>query len=184
MPCVRDVWLLSLPLILSGVMHMLVVRRNWFAALRRPIHERLFGANKTWRGVVVMPLGAMLGTAVASWQQSLLVEPHAIRPLAGVHWAVLGFFLGLAYVLFELPNSWLKRRLGAPPGQRPVAYRPYFVLLDHSDSVTGCVLVYAWLTRAPAASVLASALSGPLIHLLVNAGLYLVGIRRSETRYP
>src|SRR5688572_16056119 len=95
------VLILSIPLIVAGGLHMAVVTLNLLPGLKIPIHRGWFGANKTWRGVLVMPLAAALGVKIAS----------ALWPSEFGGWSSLslGFLLGLAYVLFELPNSFIKR---------------------------------------------------------------------------
>jgi CDP-diglyceride synthetase len=91
---------------------------------------------------------------------------------------VLGVLLGLAYALAELPNSFVKRRLGIEPGKRPPRHAAWFALLDQADSAIGCVLVYGWaLGLTPGTMLLLLAL-GPAIHLLVNYTLYLMRLRR------
>lgn len=60
---------LALPVVLAGILHMVVVKKDWLPGLKRPVDggltlggERLFGDNKTWRGFVVMiALSALLG---------------------------------------------------------------------------------------------------------------------------
>src|SRR4029079_14384826 len=87
---------LSLPLVISGDLHMMVVRFDWLQVLKIPIQAKLLGPNKTWRGVIVMALT----TALGAWLTSL-VWPDAFgswNPL------VLGALLGLAYAVAELPN--------------------------------------------------------------------------------
>ena len=45
-----------LPLIVTNVAHMVLVKRNGWAGLSIPIHVGAFGANKTWRGVVFVSI--------------------------------------------------------------------------------------------------------------------------------
>jgi hypothetical protein len=40
----------------------------------------------------------------------------------------LGFCLGLGFILAELPNSWIKRRVGIKPGDLSPKYPIYFAL--------------------------------------------------------
>ena len=48
-------WYLQIPVVIGGVLHMLVVTHNWLPTLKKPIQQRLFGANKTWRGMLLVP---------------------------------------------------------------------------------------------------------------------------------
>ncbi len=177
MTALRTALYLALPLVLSGVGHMVVVKANLFARLRRPISERHFGANKTWRGVVFVPLF----TIPCVWAVALL-EP-SVAAQVSVHLrdgslTLLGFALGVAYVLFELPNSWMKRRLGIAAGELPSKSAALFGLIDQADSAIGCAIVYALLRQVSLFTLLLLVLVGPAIHLVVNVSLFAVGLRK------
>src|SRR5690606_27440044 len=90
----------------------------------------------------------------------------------------LGLALGLAYVAFELPNSYMKRRLGIAPGKLPERNRFVFALVDQSDSAIGCMLVYALFVAPPWPVLLLLAFLGPAVHLAANLGLYSLGLRK------
>lgn len=167
----------TLPLVFSGALHMVVVKKDLFATLRRPIHATLFGQNKTWRGVVVMPLLTVPGVYLT------LPVIRALRPaltadFAGASPLVLGLVLGLAYVLAELPNSYMKRRLGIAPGKLPERNRLVFALGDQADSALGCTLAYALFVAPPWPVLLVLLLLGPTVHLVANLTLYSLGLRK------
>jgi CDP-diacylglycerol--serine O-phosphatidyltransferase len=170
MKSLADALVLSLPLVISGGLHMMVVRFDWLRALKIPIHRGLLGPNKTWRGVVVMVLTAAFGVWLTSF----------VWPEAFGSWNpfVLGALLGLAYVLAELPNSYFKRRLGIPAGKRPARNRAWFALADQADSAIGCALVYGWALRLSAMTILLLVAVGPAVHLVANYSLYLLRLRR------
>jgi hypothetical protein len=90
----------------------------------------------------------------------------------------LGMLLGLGYLLAELPNSYLKRRLGIPAGRPSPRYRAAFALLDQADSALGFALVYAVITDVPAAQLVLMVLLGPAIHAVANLTLYGLGLRK------
>jgi hypothetical protein len=166
----KQALILSVPLIISGGTHMALVKLDLLTPLKIPIHRRWFGANKTWRGVLVMPLAAALGVRLA-----LMFWPDEF---GGWNSFVLGLLLGLAYVLAELPNSFIKRRIGIEPGKRPLRNAAWFALADQADSAIGCALVYGWALRLAAATVLILIAIGPAIHLIVNYSLYLMHLRK------
>ncbi|MBC8145714.1 MAG: hypothetical protein H7X80_09010, partial [bacterium] len=83
---------LILPLIISNIIHMVVIKKGWLPSLAVPISTPLFGANKTWRGFIVLPILNGFMTAMLS-----LGDPFASSLL-------LGAALGFVYMLFELPN--------------------------------------------------------------------------------
>ncbi len=121
-----------LPMICSNISHMLVVKYDLLSFCKVPIWSYGFGANKTWRGFVVLPLlNALFLTLIMQ-----LTEQPCRHPFA------LGFALGLMYLLFELPNSFLKRRLGIKAGESATKYRFFFYLLDKTDSAFGVLLFY------------------------------------------
>jgi hypothetical protein len=167
---VRQALILSLPLVISGGLHMAVVKLDLLSALKVPIHRVWFGGNKTWRGLIVMALTSALGVWL-TW----LVWP---QEFGGWNPLVLGSLLGLAYAIAELPNSFVKRRLGIAPGKRPAHHTTWFTLADQADSAIGCALVYAWALRLSVATVLLLVTVGPAIHLIVNYSLYLLNLRK------
>lgn len=158
---------LVLPLVVANVVHMIAIRRDWMPALARPVSARLFGANKTWRGFVLLP--ALNAVAVP------LFTPSA--PIAGS--IALGALLGAVYMLFELPNSWVKRRMGIASGRRAPSH-PYLVaLMDKTDSALGVTLAY-WAIAGIApleAALLFLCCSGA--HVFFSLLLVSLGIKRS-----
>ena len=167
---VTQALILSLPLVLSGGFHMAAVKLDLLPALKIPIHHAWFGRNKTWRGLLVMPATAALGVVLAA-----AVWPEQF---GGWNPVVLGVLLGLAYALAELPNSFVKRRLGIDAGKRPPRHAAWFALADQADSAIGCGLVYAWALRLTAGPMLLLMAIGTSIHLIVNYSLYLMRLRR------
>ena len=170
---------LLLPLVISGILHMVVVKRHVFPGLAVPIAQPIFGANKTWRGVVLMPLFGSCGLTLSVWTQDTWVFGRGPLPVHLGEWSsivALGGCLGLGYVLFELPNSFLKRRLGIAPGEAAESWRILFFLLDRLDSATGCALVYLIFGVAPF-SVIMMIPTGMAIHITVTFLLKSVGLK-------
>ena len=164
---------LSVPLIFAGVLHMVIVKADFFPSLRRPVHLQTFGTNKTWRGMIAMPV--LTATGFVLTRSLPPFSNLSLHSLLGV-----GLGVGLAYVLAELPNSALKRKLGIKPGKLPENQKAIFVLLDQSDSVVGCCLAYAWfMPEIPAAALVWCALLSPGIHLALNLALYFAGLRKN-----
>jgi hypothetical protein len=58
--------LLVLPLVFGGVLHMVAVKLDILSYLKKPIHQRWFGLNKTRRGFLIMPLVTFPGVVVAN----------------------------------------------------------------------------------------------------------------------
>lgn len=168
------------PLALAGALHMVVVKKNFLQALAIPIHEKWFGVSKTWRGMLFMPLFTILGF-------------YLIVAFSGAHAGHLGFdlnkyspielglMLGLAYVIAELPNSFIKRRLGIPAGQLPLTNRFFFILADQLDSIIGCGLVYVVVVGMPWATFLWLIIIGLYIAFALKNILYHLGYKKTLT---
>ena len=176
---------------------MVVVKRRWLARLATPLDggrcvrgHRVFGYNKTWRGVVVM-IGA--GAAVGAVQGALGGEALADVSALGDVWLLaatpVGYALqygaahalfGLGYALGELPNSFLKRQMDIAPGKTGAGVLgAFFLLLDQADSVAACLLV-GWLAFPLGAPlVLLSITSMTALHLALNAALHKGGVRKN-----
>lgn len=172
--------LMMIPVVVGGVLHMVVVTQDWFKALKVPVHQGLFGANKTWRGFVVMPIITMPG-ALLLWGIMHLTEISLTTSVMQYRWPILGLLLGLAYVLFELPNSFLKRRMGAAPGEVPAKGRLFFIALDQIDSGVGAAIFYYLIFSAPAKTSLFYALLFPFVALVVKRMLFIAKLKKSYT---
>jgi CDP-diacylglycerol--serine O-phosphatidyltransferase len=132
----RHVLIVLVPLIFTGILHMLAVKENWFAFFRIPIWRTGFGENKTWRGVIVVPLANAVFLAIIA----SVFELHLAFPFG------LGLMLGISYVLFELPNSFLKRKAGIEAGGHHREHKYLFYLLDKTDSAFGVTVIYFLVT--------------------------------------
>jgi hypothetical protein len=173
-PVYQALWLM-LPVVVAGALHMAVVKCDALPRLKVPIHAALFGANKTWRGFVVMPVACLVGLLVSHHAQGIVLGMSLFDDVSLLG---LGVLLGWGYCLGELPNSYVKRRLGIPPGKSVPSYRALTLFTDHLDSLLGCLAVYALLLDAPLAVFLWILLLGPLVHITVNLALYAAGLRR------
>ena len=96
--------ILFVPLIFSGVLHMAVVRADLLPGLKIPIQRHWFGANKTWRGALVMPLLTVAGCFLALKIEYAITPDYAVG-FSRVNLVWIGLALGIAYILSELPNS-------------------------------------------------------------------------------
>ncbi len=175
-------WVL-LPVLGSPLLHAPVMRWDLARPLKRPIDggrtwrgRRLLGDNKTWRGALAMTAGPALATVVLSrcawWRARVPAPVAAADPL------VLGALLGASVWLGELPNSFLKRQFGIPPGeqQRTVAGVAISVV-DQFDFVLGAVLLLRPVWRMRAADVAEAAAVVTAVHLPLNVAGRLLGVR-------
>lgn len=183
------VWLL-LPLLGGALLHGLCMKYGWLAWLARPIDggralgkRPLFGHSKTWRGPATVAAGA---SVVWVLQRHVLHELDAVAAIELVDFAALpgwwfGAALGAVAELAELPNSFVKRRLGIEPGQtaRGRVGGLVFYLWDQLDLLVGYWLVLSLVVPATPLRVLVSVAAVGAIHPLLTLAGYLLGMRPS-----
>lgn len=173
--------LLFAPLLFAGAVAAVVLRFDLLAWARRPIDcgatlrgVRLFGDNKTWRGLLVAVVAAALGAEL----QACLAARSLVEPDAPAF--VVGALMGLGAILGELPNSFLKRRLGIAPGRTtkgPLA--AVFYVLDQVDLLLGAWPLIAPFVRATPWHVVASFVVALLIHPTMSVIGWALGVRRT-----
>jgi CDP-2,3-bis-(O-geranylgeranyl)-sn-glycerol synthase len=143
--------------------------------------RRIFGANKTWKGLVVMV--PAVGTAFWALATGMdLLQWQAVErlwPLTPAGYFVLGCWAGLGFMLGELPNSFVKRQLDVSPGAPPAnaAGRVICFIIDQSDSVLGALVALSLIVRVPWPAWVGILLAGPLVHWLFNVLLVLLGVK-------
>jgi hypothetical protein len=100
------------PLLGGALLHGLCIRFKLASALARPLDggaqfrgRRLFGDNKTFRGLLFVGLGT--GLLFPLW-----VHLPDLARFTGLEKSGLGFGVGVCAMLAELPNSFLKRQSG------------------------------------------------------------------------
>ena len=195
MSMILSLYLTLMPVILAGIANMIFCKSSLLDSVNQPIDagrllgdgRRLFGANKTWKGFWGMVVWGLLAQLV--WSYFLASQPNLEKlHLIYAHYPnklatnfPLGILLGLAYVVFELPNSYLKRRLDISPGKTAKdAWKYPFILLDQIDSLIGILLVLHLYIPLDWAQVIGLLLVGTLTHLGVNRLLYLAKLRQNR----
>ena len=176
---------LILPLLVAGAVHAPVIKKNLLSGLARPLDfgrsfrgTRVFGENKTWRGVLLMSTVA-LAVALA---QSLLYPYEPFRSISIVDysetsWLALGLALGLSYSLSELPNSFLKRRLGIPPGGVSRSRAAVQYVVDQADSAVGGTIALALFIGLGWDLAVVFAL-GFVLHIAMDQLFFLFAVKR------
>jgi len=112
----------------------------------------IFGPRKTFRGFFA---GLVIGTFVGFLQKNIL----------------LGFMLSLGALTGDLIESFLKRRLGRPPGA-------FFPVADQLDFVAGALLFSLLVTPPSLPVALTIVVVTPPIHFSTNFFAYLLGVKK------
>jgi hypothetical protein len=163
-------YIVLLPVIFANVLHMFLVKLNVFNSLSIPIKERMFGRNKTYRGFLVLTFLTALFSSLGSL---FLVDVYLNEGL------LIGSILGFTYAVFELPNSFLKRRLGIEPGGKASRNKLLFQILDKTDSTFGVSLVYFLLSDLTALQGLYLFLGSIGLHVGFSFLLVAIKVKKS-----
>ncbi len=151
---------LTAPLFGGLIAHGLCIKYGLLSALAKPIDagrtfrgHRLFGANKTFRGVLVVAAGTAIGfllrAAIDGAATHETEAPWLSQP--SIRTALFGFLVGVAAMLSELPNSFFKRQLGIRPGEQGRrVIGVIFYVIDQIDLLLGvCLALSLVLTLSP-----------------------------------
>jgi len=180
---------LFFPLLVGLALHGFCIKYDALAFLCRPIDrgrkfrgKRIFGDNKTYRGVVVVSLGTVFGFGL----QSLLL--HRIASVRSVELFDYAFFksvtlggaVGVAAMLSELPNSFIKRRFEIAPGRAAKGWKGVvFYVYDQIDFLLGSWLVLAIVVPVTVERALLSAGLLLVAHQMMSSAGYALGMRRT-----
>ncbi len=181
------------PVIVAGIINMIVCKLRIFKALQIPMDggrclkdgNRIFGDHKTWKGFIsYVILGAICsaiwGLIIRNTNLNAFDYFYANHENTVAYNIAVGLLLGFAYALFELPNSFLKRRLGIVPGKSVEgAWKGFFIFLDQADSIFGCALVVWLFYSLGILRYIGFVLLGAFTHILLNMLLYFAHLRKN-----
>ncbi|QUM89818.1 CDP-archaeol synthase [Moritella sp. 36] len=163
---------LLIPAALGGVLHMMFVSKNRLSFLVVPVSKSLFGANKTWRGVILVPLLTMVSALVLMLLEFVLTNVYGEGLLPNINILFLGFITGVGYILGEFPNSYFKRYLGIGPGELPEKNKYFFMAIDQLDSAIGIAIMYSLVFGFSFEILWVYVLCFPITALLVKRWLF------------
>src|SRR6266540_5872036 len=193
-----EVWLVELgiiaylfsPLLVGLALHGFCIKYDILASLCSPIDQgrsfrgkRIFGDNKTYRGVVVVSLGTMIGFGLQSLvlHRSALIRGIELYDYAFFKSVAVGLAVGVAAMLSELPNSFIKRRFEIAPGTAAKGWkRLIFYVYDQIDFLLGAWLVLAIVVPITVERALLSAGLLLVAHQLMSTAGYALGMRKTD----
>ncbi len=140
--------------------------------------RRLFGDNKTLRGIVVMvPAVATAFVALAALAGGERAD--VLWPLSLGEYAALGTWAGVGFMLGELPNSFVKRQLDIAPGHA-ASSPPGFILqfvVDRVDSALGMLIALSVAVPTPPLTWAILLVAGPPLHWGFSVLLFQLGLK-------
>ena len=159
----------------AGVLQALWFKSRWSARFALPIDngatvlgKRLFGDHKTLRGFVVfVPTAGVMFVSLSQIAQADVFRlSMKIWRLSPEGYALLGAFAGLGFMSGELPNSFVKRQLGIPPGGVPEGrlMRAAVRTVDRLDSTVGMLVAISLMVSTPWQLWLTVCVVGPVVH--------------------
>lgn len=188
---ILKMYITMIPVIIAGILNMLFVKTPLYKRLNRPIDgggtlrdgKRVFGENKTWAGffgmIVFGAASQVLWGLVCTGFPELcpIYSCFGNTPLFNL---AAGAAMGFTYVLFELPNSLVKRRLDIPSGKTLRSFKgSVFFVVDQVDSLFGVAGVFAMLFPMTVREYFAYILLGAGTHIAVNSILFATRIRKN-----
>jgi hypothetical protein len=166
------IYLFIIPAIIGNVAHMIVVKKDLFPFLAKPISLETFGENKTYRGFVFLPIA--IGTVCLL--ESIVIGPFSKNYLSDLF---VGFGLGLAYMLAELPNSYIKRKKGIAPGQSAPNNRIFQLIIDKTDSLIGACIFYFFAMQTGFQTIAILFTVSFLLHISISYLLVIMKLKKS-----
>ena len=159
-------------MLFCNVIHMVLVKKKVLEGMAIPISTKWFGKNKTIRGFILLPL--LSGGLVLLG--SMFFGPF--KSSIGIDF-ILGYLMGVVYLLAELPNSFVKRRLGIPTGSHSTKYRIVQIIVDRLDSLIGIFIFYYFVYYTPISDLMILFVLATGISLGASVILYSLKIKKS-----
>jgi hypothetical protein len=172
---------------IAGVAQTAWFKSGWSRRFMLPLDggrmfrgHRILGANKTVRGFVVMvPAAAAAFALLSAVSGPGGLDRAGLWPLTAVQYGVLGAWAGFGFMAGELPNSFVKRRLGIAEGDAPArtAALVWQFLADRLDSGVGMLAAMSMLVPVPAVTWAYVLAAGLLIHWSFSVLMFRLGIK-------
>ena len=179
---------LTIAFVMAGFLQTFWFRSRYSVRFQIPIDggrtfrgKRIFGANKTWRGFVVMVPGVGVAFVFLRLLSTLLPAgvTNSMWSMSPAQYGLLGCWIGFGFMVAELPNSFVKRQLGISPGAAPEhrLAQPVCFVVDQFDSVVGGLLALAVMVPTPILTWVYILLIGPGFHWAFNLLLFQLGVK-------
>jgi hypothetical protein len=188
-----SLYITLVPVIIGGVINSVFCASPILRSLEVPIdfgqtfidRKRIFGDSKTFKGflgyivfiaITTIAWGMLCASSGYLTQHNFFYTAHENTVLFNLQ---LGIVLGLVWAVFELPNSFSKRRLNIGQSYALTgASRIFFVVFDQADSIFGIMLVLALYNPITFSRYLLFVAIGTCTHLFFNYLLFQAKLRK------
>ncbi len=188
-----SMYLTMVPLMLGGITNMLFTKTKIYKNNKYPIDmkirlwdgKRLFGDNKTYIGFLSMVIFVVLYQVLWGLICNIL-NINGLNTWYKLHQnkldknIVIGLYTGIIYMLCELPNSFVKRRLDIPDGKTVEGLKgAVFFIIDQIDSLIGVFIYLAVYSNLSYNDYLLYVFIGGVTHITINIVLHRLKVRKN-----
>ena len=129
-----------------------------------------------WRGLMMLPIAAAGSFYLLSTLRSYLPLwlCSGMWDVSHAQYGLIGFVVGLALMLAELPNSFVKRQLDIPAGGTAAVpvLKIYCCVMDRLDSVVGALIALSALVPVFIGTWFWTITLGSAVHAFFSVVLY------------
>ncbi|MFC1697790.1 CDP-archaeol synthase [Nanoarchaeota archaeon] len=159
-----------------------VLFKNWFKFLKKPIdmkkeynNKRIFGANKTWRGLLMAVIFAIIIVAI---QKQLFMDYPSWGNLSLINYEyiniwLVGLLFGLGAIVGDLIESFFKRQINIKEGKSWIPF-------DQMDWIVGALIFTIFLGFYTPAILLVILIAFPLLHVLFSYIGYKLKLKKDK----
>lgn len=169
-----QIFIIFLPAFVANAAPVVAKNIPYIRQFSRPIHTKLFGANKTLRGLLTgIMAGALVGLLLFLLRGFLILFLPVYSDYYNLYsgWFMsmaIGWWLGLGALIGDMVKSYWKRRLGIKPG---AMFQPW----DGIDYMVGAIIfLLPWYSVGIIGSIFLLIL-WPVLSLLANTIAYHIG---------
>lgn len=187
------IYLTMSPLILGGIVNMLFTKTSIYKKYKSPIdggkclkdNKRIFGDNKTWIGFFSMIIFCIISQILCGFicnnlNLNSFNDLYNTRQNTFILNLLFGFLIGFVYMICELPNSFVKRRINIAPGKTNSGIVGLlFFVIDQIDSLLGVMFCLYLFSNISIAKYFLYVIVGAFTHIGINILLYLSKIRKN-----
>lgn len=181
-----------MPIIFAGILNMLFIKTKFYNKHKRPIdnrrsinNKRILGDNKTWIGFGSMVI--ISGFTHVIWGYILRLlnlesksDYYVKHDNRITYNLIVGLSNGFIYMVSELPNSFIKRRLDIDSGKRANGIKGVlFYIIDQIDSIVGIAYLIKKLSKINVRETLKYIGIGGFVHAIINLILFKIKVREN-----